>query len=102
MATLLSEMTTDDENTFFNYTRFPRGLYNDVLQRKEGRIEKKDTWYRKTFPPGLKLSITLRHLVCGDSYPSLSYIFRVPPNTISLIVNEVCNVIKAEFAAEFI
>ena len=101
MATLLSEMTTDDENAFFNYTRFPRGLYNDVLQRKEGRIEKKDTWYRKSFLPGLKLSITLRHLVCGDSYPSLSYNFRVPPNTISLIVNEVCNAIK-RFAAEVI
>jgi hypothetical protein len=28
--------------------------------------------------------------------------FRVAPNTISLIINEVCDAIKAEFAAEVI
>jgi hypothetical protein len=71
------------------------------LRRVEGRIEK-DTWYRKSLPPSLKLSITLRHLACGDNYPSLSYNFRVAPNTISLIINEVCDAIKAEFAAEVI
>jgi hypothetical protein len=38
----------------------------------------------------------------GDNYPSLSYNFRVAPNTISLIINEVCDAIKAEFAAEVI
>jgi hypothetical protein len=51
-------------------TRLPRGLYDEVLRRVEGRIEKKDTWYRKSLPPSLKLSITLRHLACGDNYTS--------------------------------
>ncbi|KAI4813182.1 hypothetical protein KUCAC02_024528, partial [Chaenocephalus aceratus] len=101
-STLLNELKTEDEKAFFNYTRLPRGLYDEVLRRVEGRIEKKDTWYRKSLPPGLKLSITLRHLACGDNYPSLSYNFRVSPNTISLINNEVCDAIKAEFAAEVI
>ncbi|XP_046342433.2 protein ALP1-like [Haliotis rufescens] len=82
--------------------RLPRGLCDEVLRRVEGRIEKKYAWYRKSLPPGLKLSITLRHLACGDNYPSLSYNFRVAPNTISLIINEVCDAIKAEFAAEVI
>jgi hypothetical protein len=36
------------------------------------------------------------------THPSLSYNFRVAPNTISLIINEVCDAIKAEFAAEVI
>ena len=101
-STLLKELKTEDEKAFYNYTRLPRGLYDEVLQRVEGRIQKKDTWYRKCLPPGLKLSITLRHLACGDSYPSLSYNFRVAPNTISLIIDEVCDAIKAEFAGEVI
>ncbi|XP_034093370.1 uncharacterized protein LOC117560564 [Gymnodraco acuticeps] len=101
-STLLNELKTEDEKAFFNYTILPRGLYDEVLRRVEGRIEKKDTWYRKSLPPGLKLSITLRHLACDDNYPSLSYNFRVAPNTISLIINEVCDAIKAEFAAEVI
>ncbi|KAI4799508.1 hypothetical protein KUCAC02_016884 [Chaenocephalus aceratus] len=95
-STLLNELKTEDEKAFFNYTRRPRGLYDEVLRRVEGRIEKKDTWYRKSLPPGLKLSITLRHLACSDNYPSLSYNFRVAPNTVSLIINEVCDAIKAE------
>jgi hypothetical protein len=33
---------------------------------------------------------------------SNSYNFRVAPNTISLIINEVCDAIKTEFAAEVI
>ena len=65
---LLNELKTEDEKAFFNYTRLPRGLYDEVLRRVEGRIEKKDKWYRKSLPPGLKLSITLRHLACGDNY----------------------------------
>ncbi|KAJ4939306.1 hypothetical protein JOQ06_028756, partial [Pogonophryne albipinna] len=73
--TLLNELKTEDEKAFFNYTRLPRGLYDEVLRRVEGRIEK-DT--------------------------CLSYNFRVAPNTISLIINEVCDAIKAEFAAEVI
>ncbi|XP_048242271.1 uncharacterized protein LOC125374777 [Haliotis rufescens] len=89
---LLNELKTEDEKAFYNYTRLPRGLYDEMLRRVEGRIEKKHTWYRKSLPPGLKLSITVRHLACGDNYPSLSYNFRVAPNTISLIINEVCDI----------
>ncbi|WAR11598.1 hypothetical protein MAR_025778 [Mya arenaria] len=83
-------------------TRLPRGLYDEGMRRIEGRIEKKDTWYRKSLPHGLKLSITLRHQAYGDNYPSLFYNFRVTPNTIFLIIYEVCDAIKAEFAAESI
>lgn len=48
-STLLhvKELKTDDEKAFYNYTRLPRGLYDEVLRRVEGRIEKKNTWYRK-------------------------------------------------------
>ena len=101
-TTLLNELKAEDEKAFYNYTRLPKGLYDQVLKRVEGRIKKKDTWYRKCLPPGIKLSITLRHLACGDNYPSLSYNFRVAPNTISLAIEGVCDAINAEFAAEVI
>ena len=101
-TTLLKELRTEDEKPFFNYTRLQRSLFDEVLRRVEGRIEKKDTWYRKALSPGLKLSLTLRHLACGYKYPSLSFNFRVAPNTISLIINEVCDAITAEYAAEVI
>ncbi|KAI4814473.1 hypothetical protein KUCAC02_003666, partial [Chaenocephalus aceratus] len=90
-STLLNELKTEDEKAFFNYTRLPRGLYDEVLRRVEGRIEKKDTWYRKSLPPGLKLSITLRHLASGSiplfnlSLQSTLSVFAEPLNGFSLI-----------------
>ncbi|KAI4807379.1 hypothetical protein KUCAC02_027189, partial [Chaenocephalus aceratus] len=42
-STLLNELKTKYEKAFYNYTRLPRGLYDEVLRRVEGRIEKKDT-----------------------------------------------------------
>jgi hypothetical protein len=47
-STLLTELRTEDGKAFYNYTRLPRGLYDEVLRRVEGRIEKKVTWYRKS------------------------------------------------------
>ncbi|XP_062576078.1 uncharacterized protein LOC134237961 [Saccostrea cucullata] len=49
-----------------------------------------------------KLAITLRYLATGESYTSLMYGFRVPHNTISLLIREVCESIIAEYANEVI
>ena len=56
-STVLEELRTEDD-----------ALYDKLMQRIEGRIKKKDTWYRKSLRPSLKLFITLRQLACGDSY----------------------------------
>jgi len=101
-STHLNELRTEDETSFYNYTRLHRALYDELLQRIEGRIKKKDTWYHKSLRPSLKLSITIRHLACGDSYRSLFYNFRVASNTIFLIIHRACDAIKAEFAAKVI
>lgn len=49
-----------------------------------------------------RLMVALRFLVLRDSYPSLSYAFRIVVNTISQIVCEVCEAIYDELASEFI
>ena len=65
--------------------------YNEILTRLRPHISKKNNRYRKAIPAGLKLCITIRHLASGDSYRSLAYQFRVPHNTISKLVREVCD-----------
>ena len=55
---------------------------------------------RRPLEPGLKLAVTLRHMATGNSYKSLEYGFRVPHNTISLFVPEVCRAIIDEFQFE--
>ncbi|XP_071510863.1 uncharacterized protein [Diadema antillarum] len=75
---------------------------NEHVERLTPRIQKKDTNLRRALEPGLKLAIALRYIASGDSYKSLSYGFRVAPNTISTIVPEVCQAIYEELHEECI
>ena len=56
--------------------------------------------HRPPLDPGLKLTITLRFLATGISYHDLAFAFRVPHNTISLFVPEVCHAIFMEYQDE--
>ena len=55
---------------------------------------------REPLEPGIKLAITLRYLATGDSYHSLAFACRVPHNTISLFVPQVCKAIINEYQHE--
>ena len=85
--------------------QFPQSTTRDVdelLARVGARISKPDTSYRKALEPGMKLAVTLRHLTSGDTYPSVKFDFRVPHNTMSLLVRDVCQAIVDEYAREVI
>ena len=56
-------------------------------------IEKKTTRLRKPIPVEEKLAVTLRFLATGESYSSLSFLFRISPTTISRFVPIVCHYI---------
>lgn len=98
--TLLGELETEDPASFRNFMRMEAPLFRELMGRLTPRIQGIGTNYRPSIPPGMKLAITLRHLASGDSYRSLSYGFRVAPNTIHYIVKEVCAAIIDEYREE--
>lgn len=100
--TLMAELEREHQGDFTNYMRMEPAMFYEVLQRLSPRITKMDTNWRKALPPGLKLAITLRFLASGDSYHGLAFSFRVPHNTISLFVPEVCNAIIEEYGGELV
>lgn len=75
-------------------------MFHEPLLRVTTRLTKRDTNYRSSLAPGLKLAITVRYMATGNSYHSLSYSFRVPHNTISCVVKEVSAAIVAEYEGE--
>lgn len=99
---LLQELITEDKSSFRNFLRVDEDLFNEILGRISQRIRKKHTFWREPLEPGLRLAITLRYLATGDNYRTLSYGFRVAPNTISSIVYETCEAIIAEYLEEVI
>ena len=87
---LLEELRNEDHTSFKNFMRMQPKMFDELLAIVSPRITKKHTWYREPLEPGLKLAMTLRHLASGSKYSAMKYGWRVPHNTQSLIVREVC------------
>lgn len=79
------------DGSFKNFLRMTSCDFEYLVQILGHRIAKQDTNYRKAIPVKEKLAVTLRFLASGDSYTSLSYLFKVSKSTISLFVPEVCS-----------
>jgi hypothetical protein len=77
-------------------------FFDYLLGRLTPHLTKKITNYRKPLEPGIKLCITIRHLASGDGYRDMAYQFRVPHNTISKVVKEVCEAFVTVFRREAI
>jgi len=61
-------------------------------------ISKQDTHLRKSISARERLAVTLRFLTSGDSYQSLSYLFKMSPQVVSLIIIEVCEALKTKLS----
>ena len=94
---LLVERRNEDQASFKNFMRMPPEMFDELLSRMGPRITKHNANYKETLDPGLKLALILRHLASGTKYHSMSYGWRVPHNTISLLIPKVCQAIIDEY-----
>ena len=99
---LMYELRYEDPASYFNFLRVPPDMFDELLGRLGPLITKQDTPYRKALEPGLKLAMTMRHLASGDRYASMKFDFRVPHNTMSVCVREVCQALIDEYKDECI
>lgn len=100
---LLKDLNEDDidnlsyevrcDGSFKNFLRMTSGDFEHLLIAIGHKIAKQDTSFRDAVPAREKLAITLRFLASGDSYQSLSYLFKVSKSTISLFIPIVCDAI---------
>ena len=94
---LLVELRNEDQASFKNFMRMPPEMFDELLTRVGPRITKHNTNYREALDPDLKLALTL---ASGTKYHSMSYGWRVPHNTISLLIPKVCQAIIDEYKDE--
>ena len=76
-------------------------VYDETFASVRGRIWKQHIWFRKPLEEGLKLALTLRHLVVGTMYSDMQYGRRVSENTLSDVFMEMCQAICDEYADGF-
>ena len=65
-----------------NFSAWIPDSHDEIPARVRGRIWKQHTWLREPLEEGLKLAVTLRHLVAGTMYSDMQYGWRVPENTV--------------------
>jgi len=78
---------------FQNFFRMKSSDFNILLDLIAPKIKKEDTPFRKAISAKERLAVTLRFLATGDSYHSLSYLFKISKQLISTIIPNVCDAI---------
>ena len=97
---LMVELRNEDHRSFKNFLRMPPEMFDELLERVGPAITKQHTRYREPLEPGLKLALTLRHLASGSKYTTMQYGWRVPHNTMSVVVREVCQALVDVYLPE--
>jgi hypothetical protein len=101
-TTLMAELERESRGDFIGFMRMEPAMFHELLMRLTPRLTKADTNWRKALEPGLKLAVTLRYFATGSSYRELAYAFRVPHNTISTFLIDVCHAIVSEYGDEVV
>lgn len=99
---LMVELRNEDPRAFHNFMRMPPAMYDEIVARLTPALTKQTTNYREPLEPGLKVAVTLRHLASGAKYKDMQYAWRLPPNTISKVVREVCQAIVDAYRDELL
>jgi len=87
---MLNDIQINQSRKFNNFCRMLSSNFEYLLNKIGPFISKKDTNMRKCIPVQERLAVTLRYLATGDSFISLSYLFKFSPQSISQCVQEVC------------
>lgn len=85
---LVGEMRCD--GSFKNFARMTSSDFEYLIKQTGHKIGRTDTSFPDAIPVRERLAVTLRFLASGDSYQSLSYLFKMSKQSISNIVPEVC------------
>ena len=97
----LPKLLRRSRNGLKKFTRIDSQVFDYILRKLRPAI-KRMKFIRKPISAREKLLLTLRHLASGDSFASLSYLFRISRASIRLAVKEVCNAILRTFGAAYL
>ena len=101
--TLMFELEIESPNEDFKeFLRIEPAMFYELVQRLTPHIQKQSTFFREPICVPLRIAITLRFLATGHKLKQVGWHFRVPHNTISVIISETCAAIIHEFANEVV
>ena len=100
--TLFQELAVEDTAAFSDYMWMPYPKFAALVELIGPCIKKEDTMKRMSIPPSERLALTIRFLVTGESFQSLSFQFRIGRATVGGIVTQVCKAIYDVLGKDFL
>ena len=91
--TYLNQCRDQFPDKYKDVLRMNSDLFKELLSIVEISIAKKDTFFRKSIPAEQRLSLTIFYLSTGDSFKTISILFRIGQSTVRSIVFETCQAI---------
>lgn len=88
---MLQDLRQEPSGLFQNFCRMSSVDFEYLLNKIGPLIPKTDTNMRKAIPAQERFAVALRYFATGDSFKSLSYLFKFSPHTVSECVFEVCD-----------
>lgn len=97
---MLDDLRREPSSYFENFCRMSATDFEHFITELGPLITKKDTNMRESIPIQERLAVTLRFLATGDSFISLSYLFKFSAQTVSRCVQEVCRALNNKLKDE--
>lgn len=97
---MLGDLRREPSSYFENFCRMSPTDFEYLLHKIGPIIAKIDTNMRESIPIQERLAVTLRFLATGDSFTSLSYLFKFSIQTVSRCVQDVCRALNNELMGE--
>ena len=88
MENQIAELLKEPSGELNKFVRMSFTDFEYLLEKILPIISKQDTTFREAIPAKVRLAVTLRFLVTGDSYRSLHYLFKISSQIISRIIPE--------------
>ncbi|GBN00079.1 hypothetical protein AVEN_69854-2-1, partial [Araneus ventricosus] len=97
---MLTDLRKTPSGKFQNFCRMSETDFEHLLCRIGPLIARRDTNMRDSIPMQERLAVALRCFASGDSYASLSFLFKFSKQTESRCDVEACKAIKQELKEE--
>lgn len=98
---LMVELRNKDETMYKNFLKITPTDFDFLVKKVKPLIQKQSTVMRESISPAERLALSLSFLASGDSYHSLSYLFRIPVCTIGKIIPETCKALYESLKDEW-
>jgi len=97
---MLLDFIKEPSGKFQNFCRMSAADFEYLLNKISPQIAKIDTNMRNCIPVKERFAVALRFLATGDSYISLSFLFKFSVQTVSKCIDEVCSALIQELQEE--